>query len=106
MICRLPFLFLALLLPCRIEKLIKKNMAMDLVEWEYLKQMAALTPQERIARAASLFQWTREIIAGQIVSASGSMNPERLKWLVAMRQYGVDPATRDMIQRAIKNVSD
>ncbi len=77
---------------------------MGLVESEYLKRMDQLTPKERIARAASMFQWTRDCIARQILSDSGPMSPERLKWMVAMRQYGGDKTTRELIRRALENV--
>jgi hypothetical protein len=76
---------------------------MDHPESEYFDRMDALTPKERVARAASMFQWARETIARLIVSDLGPMSPERLKWLVAMRQYGADKTTREMIQRALEN---
>ena len=77
---------------------------MGLTESKYLERMDALTPKERVARAASMFQWAREAIARQILSDLGPMSPERLKWMVAMRQYGADKMTRDLIQRALVNV--
>ena len=77
---------------------------MGLVESKYRSRMDALTPKERVARAASMFQWARETIARQILSDQGPMNPERLKWMVAMRQYGADKTTRELIQKALVNV--
>jgi len=77
---------------------------MGLVESKYLERMDALTPKERVARAASMFQWARETIARQILTDSGPMSPERLKWMVAMRQYGADKTTRELIQKALVNV--
>jgi hypothetical protein len=74
------------------------------VEKKYQVRIDAMTPKERVARAASLFQWTRETIARQIIAESGPMPFEQLKWLVAMRQYGADKTTRKMIQKAIDNV--
>lgn len=79
-------------------------MAVDFIELKYRERIDALTPKERVARAVSMFQWTRETIARQIVTDSGPIGPERLKWLVAMRQYGADPATREMIQKVLENV--
>jgi hypothetical protein len=76
----------------------------DLIELKYRKRIDALSPKERVACAASLFQWTRESIARQIVADLGPMSPERLKWLIAMRQYGADSATKEMIQRVLENV--
>lgn len=77
---------------------------MGLIESKYLDRMDALTPKERVARAASMFQWARETIARQILSDLGPMSSERLKWMVAMRQYGADKTTRELIQRAFVNV--
>jgi hypothetical protein len=77
---------------------------MSLVEQKYLEGIDALTPMERVARASTMFQWARETIARQIVAESGPMSSERLKWLVAMRQYGSDPVTRAMIERMLERV--
>jgi hypothetical protein len=78
---------------------------MGSTESSYLNCMDMLTPKERIARAAGMFQWVRESIARQIISASGSLAPERLKWMVALRQYGADKSTRELILRALENAS-
>jgi hypothetical protein len=77
---------------------------MNFIELKYSERIDALTPKERVARAASMFQWAREVIARQIISDQGSMSFERLKWLVAKRQYGADSATREMIEKALENV--
>jgi hypothetical protein len=83
----------------------RKGIPVGLIELKYLESMDRLTPKERFARAASMFQWVRETIARQILSDSGPMGSERLKWMVAMRQYGADKTTRELIQRALANVS-
>lgn len=77
---------------------------MGFIESKYLDRIDALDPKERFARAASMFQWSREAIARQILFALGPMSPERLKWLVAMRQYGADKKIRELIQKALINV--
>ena len=74
------------------------------IELKYLERIDAMTPKERVARAASLFQWTRETIARQIIAESGPMDFEQLKWRVGMRQYGGDKKTRELIQKVIDNV--
>ena len=74
------------------------------MESKYQDRMDALTPKARVARAASMFHWAREAMARQILSDSGHMSPERLKWMVAMRQYGGDSTTCGLIQRALLNV--
>jgi hypothetical protein len=71
---------------------------------EYEKRMDALTPKERMARAVSMHQWSREIIARQIASNEGHCHPERMKWLVALREYGANSMTRDLIRKALDHV--
>lgn len=77
---------------------------MNIIEKEYEKRMDALTPRERMARAASMHQWSREIIARQITLNEGPVSAERLKWLIAMRQYGADSTTRELILKALDHV--
>jgi hypothetical protein len=79
--------------------------AVSSIELKYRERMDALTPKERIARATSIFGWTREAIARQIVADLGPISSERLKWLVAMRQYGADRTIEKMIQKVLENVS-
>lgn len=75
------------------------------VELKYQERIDAMTPKERVARASSLFQWTRQTLARQLIAESGPMDAEQLKWLVAMRQYGSNKAIRAMIQKVLDNVS-
>ena len=75
------------------------------VEQQYQARMDSLSPQERVARSQAMFRWTRELIGRQILRESGSMSDERLKWEVALRQYGSDPVTRAMIERKLEDVS-
>lgn len=78
---------------------------MNTIEREYMKRVDALTPKERMARAVSMYQWAREIISRQITSNDGPVSSERLKWLIAMRQYGADSTMRKLIRKALDNVS-
>ena len=77
---------------------------MNIIEKEYEKRMDALTPKERMARAASMQRWSREVIARQIKLDAGNVGSERLKWLVALREYGADSMTRDLIRKAFGDV--
>ena len=79
---------------------------MLIVEQEYRKQLAALSSRERIARCESLLQWTREILARQIVTEKGAMPTEQLKWEVALRQYGSDANCRKLIERKLRDVPE
>ena len=53
-----------------------------------------------------MFRWSREIVTRRVLAELGPMSPERLKWEVALRQYGADPRTRTMIERRLASVSD
>ncbi len=52
-----------------------------------------------------MFQWARELIGRQIIAAKGPMSAERLKWEIALRQYGSDPTARATIERKLNDVS-
>jgi hypothetical protein len=75
------------------------------IEELYQSRMQSLTPVERIERCAAMFQWTREMLARQIIKEMGPLPSERLKWEVALRQYGADPKARALIERMLANVS-
>ncbi len=75
------------------------------VEAEYQKRIDAMTPAERVARSAAMFQWTREQLARQIVAELGPMDESVLKWHVALKLYGNEPIVREMIERELLNVS-
>ncbi len=76
------------------------------VRQRFQARIDALSPCERMQRATAMFQWAREIIARQILAQRGPMSSERLKWEVALRQYGADPRTRALIERRLASVSD
>ena len=74
------------------------------VEQEYQKRIGELTSVERVDRASAMFQWTREMLARRVVDELGPVSPERLKWEVALRLYGDEPAVRSMIETILLNV--
>jgi hypothetical protein len=78
---------------------------MSLVQDEYDRRMQALSPKERVARSAAMFQWAREMIARQIVKESGPLPQEVLKWRVAQRLYGREPQAAALIERMLADVS-
>ena len=75
------------------------------VDNEYQKRIGELTSVERVDRASAMFRWTREMLARRVVAELGPVSPERLKWEVALRQYGDEPAVRSMIEKILQNVS-
>lgn len=75
------------------------------VELAYRDRIDAMTPYERVARSAAMFQWTREQIARQIIAKRGSVDGDSLKWLVALRLYRGSPVVRGLIERKLADVS-
>jgi hypothetical protein len=69
------------------------------IEVEYRERIDAMTISERVQRAEALLSWARGFVARQILAEQGPLSDERLKWEVALRQYGADPATRALIER-------
>ena len=67
------------------------------VELEYRARIDAMSVADRIRRAEMLFNWSRDYLARSIVATRGPMSDDDLKWEVALRQYGSDAATRDLI---------
>ena len=78
----------------------------SLVEKAYRERIAAMTPAERVARSAAMFQWTREQIARKITAEHGEMSAERLKWMVALKLYKREPQVREWIERILDDVPD
>ncbi len=71
------------------------------VEAEYQRRIDAMTPAERVARGAAMFQMTRDAIARRIVAELGPLPDEVLKWHVAMQLYGDSEDLRPIIQEQI-----
>ena len=77
------------------------------IESLYQQCIDAMSPAERVARSAAMFQWTREQIARQIKAQHhGPLSKERLKWLVALRLYGNEPVVRKLIENELADVPD
>ena len=76
------------------------------VELEYRKRIDAMTIAQRVERSAALLAWARGFIARQILAEQGALSQERLKWEVALRQYGADPIARSLIEGIRARVSD
>ncbi len=77
----------------------------SVVEQQYQARMDSLSSQDRIARCAAMLKWTRDLLGRQVIDELGAMSPERLKWEVARRLYGADPALRAIIDRELADVS-
>jgi hypothetical protein len=81
-----------------------KTSPVSAVESVYQQRIAAMTPAQRVARSAALFEWTRDQIARQIVAEHGDMDSETLRWQVALRLYGNEPILRHLIERKLSDV--
>ena len=79
---------------------------MSLVEREYQARIDAMSIAEKVARAAAMLRWAREMIAREIQSAKPGISAERLKWEVALRQYGSEPQVRALIESMLARVPD
>jgi hypothetical protein len=67
----------------------------------YAAAIARLTPAEKIARSMAMLDWSRRWMGRQIVAESGPLPDRRLRWEVALRLYGSEPATCRLIETAI-----
>jgi hypothetical protein len=77
---------------------------MSLIDAAFQARMEALSGTERVSRSLAWLHWSRAMIARQIIAAEGPMSADRLKWEVALRCYGGDPAIRGMIERILADV--
>jgi hypothetical protein len=64
---------------------------------EYRARIAAMSVSERVRRAEALFNWSRDCLARSILEARGPMSDRDLRCEIALRQYGADPAARQLI---------
>jgi len=71
---------------------------MSFVEEAYSRAMDAMPPGERVARVELMLQWTRNLLARQVVAELGDVGPARVKWEVAMRMYGADPRMKRLLE--------
>jgi hypothetical protein len=81
------------------------EMAQTPAEARFREVQDALPAYARVARAAAMFAWARGMIEREILSRSGPLPPERLKWETALRLYGSDAHSRTLIQRMLDHVS-
>ena len=67
------------------------------IEGEYRARIDAMSVAEKVRRAEVLFNWSRDYIVRSIIASRGQMSDTDVKWELALRQYGADPATRKLI---------
>jgi hypothetical protein len=71
------------------------------LEAQFRAVQDAMPAHVRVARAAALFAWTRDMIGREIVAGTGPLSDARLKWETALRLYGSDATSRKLIQRML-----
>ncbi len=74
------------------------------IEAEYNRRIDAMTPTERLQRAAGMLDWARRIIASQVTQELGDLDSQRLKWEVARRMYGESEPVRSWIEARLDRV--
>ena len=67
------------------------------IEAAYRERVNSMSIAERIRRAETLFNWSRDYIARSILASRGSIPDADLRWEVALRQYGSQPEIRELI---------
>jgi hypothetical protein len=72
-----------------------------LTDETYSAAIDRLTTAEKIAQSMAMLDWSRRWIGRQIVAEQGPLPDERLRWEVALRLYGSEPATCRLIETAI-----
>ena len=71
------------------------------IDETYTAAIDRLTAVEKVARSMAMLDWSRRWIGRQIVAEQGPLPDERLRWEVALRLYGSEPATCRLIETAI-----
>lgn len=82
-----------------------KALSMSLVEQEYQRLVDAMTPAQRMERAANLLAWARDLAGRQIQQERGPLSAADLKWEIALRHYGQSPLMRELIEQARTHVA-
>ena len=70
-----------------------------IIEQRYQEAVDRLSAREKLAQSFAMFDWARGWIARQIVEERGAMGAEQLRWEVALRIYGDEPAMRQLIEK-------
>lgn len=79
---------------------------MSVVPQRYEELIDAMPVHIKVARAAQMFQWSRDWIMRQVLAEKGTMSEERLRLEIAMKMYGHEESVRQLIEKALSHVSD
>jgi endonuclease III len=78
----------------------------SVVQQKYDKLIDAMPVHVKVARAAQMFQWSRDWAMRQVLAEKGPMPEQRLRLEVALRMYGHEEPMRRLIEKALSHVSD
>ncbi|RLS79825.1 MAG: hypothetical protein DWI00_01740 [Planctomycetota bacterium] len=75
------------------------------VQQRYDKLIDEMPIHVKVARAAEMFQWSRDWLMRQVLAEKGPMSEERLRLEIAMRMYGHEEPVRQLIEKALSHVA-
>lgn len=77
---------------------------MTQAEEAYRTAVDAMTPAQKWERTHVWLNWMRDLYARELRKQLGDISEERLRWEVALRQYGSDSQARELIERKLRDV--
>ena len=77
---------------------------MSVVQKKYEQLIDAMPVHVKVARAAKMFQWSRDWIMRQVLAEKGPMSEERLRLEIALKMYGHEEPMRRLIEEALSHV--
>jgi hypothetical protein len=75
------------------------------VQQRYDKLIDEMPIHVKVARAAEMFQWSRDWLMRQVLAEKGPMSEERLRLEIAMKMYGHEEPVRQLIEKALSHVA-
>jgi endonuclease III len=78
----------------------------SVVQQKYDKLIDAMPVHVKVARAAQMFQWSRDWAMRQVLAEKGPMTERRLRLELALRMYGHEEPMRLLIRKALSHVPD
>ncbi len=76
------------------------------IEQEYRRLIQALTPAQRMERAAAMWAWSQQMLARKLRAELGPISDERLKWEIALHRYGNSEQLGPLIRERLADVRD
>ncbi len=77
---------------------------MSKIEIEYQTRIDAMSIPEKMAISATMLKWARDMIAREILESNPAISDARLRWEVAMWQYGHEPQAKKLVQKMLDQI--